>query len=116
MMTRNKTRFVVTTALGVTALLGASMVLSACGRLGELEQAPPMMNKKAEAQWSTSHNPDGGITTTTDSSSSKASERALPDADAANSMDNPYTTQKRIQDAPLEGFGNATTFKDAPNQ
>ena len=79
MMSPKKTRFVLSVALG-TALLGASM-LSACGKLGDLEQAPPMMNKKAASEWSTSHNPDGGVTTTTDSSTSRASEKALPDAD-----------------------------------
>jgi hypothetical protein len=114
MMSPKKTRFVLSVALG-TALLGASM-LSACGKLGDLEQAPPMMNKKAASEWSTSHNPDGGVTTTTDSSTSRASEKALPDADSKNSMENPYAVNKRPQDAPLEGTGSNNGFRDAPNK
>jgi hypothetical protein len=114
MMSPKKTRFVLSVALGA-ALLGASM-LSACGKLGDLEQAPPMMNKKAASEWSTSHNPDGGVTTTTDSSTSRASEKALPDADSKNSMENPYAVNKRPQDAPLEGTGSNNGFRDAPNK
>lgn len=114
MMSPNKTRFVISVALGA-ALLGASL-LSACGKLGDLEQAPPVWNKKAEADWSTSQNPDGGVTTTTEASTSRASERALPDADARNSMEDPYTVNKRIQDAPLEGTGSNNGFRDAPNK
>ena len=45
MMTVKKTRFVISVALGA-ALIGASM-LSACGKLGDLEKAPPIMNRKA---------------------------------------------------------------------
>jgi|GEM_PF-1138580 len=114
MMTPKKTRLVISIALGA-ALLGASL-LSACGKLGDLERAPPVMNKKAAAEWSTSRNPDGGVTTTTDSSTSRTSERALPDADSKNSMENPYAVNKRIQDAPLEGTGHNTGFNDAPNK
>ena len=114
MMTVKKTRFVLSVALGA-ALIGASM-LSACGKLGDLEKAPPMMNKKAAAEWSTSHNPDGGVTTTTDTSASRASEKALPDADSKNSMENPYAVNKRPQDAPLEGTGSNNGFRDAPNK
>ena len=114
---RNKARFVVTTAIGVSALLGASLLLSACGKLGDLNQAPPFMNEKAAAEWSTSQNPDGGVTmTTTDTSASRETERALPDADADNSMENPYTAPKKISEAPLEGFGNAANFNNAPNK
>jgi len=114
MMTPKKTRLVISVALGA-ALLSASL-LSACGKLGDLERAPPVMNKKAAAEWSTSRNPDGGVTTTTDSSTSRTSERALPDADSKNSMENPYAVNKRIQDAPLEGTGHNTGFNDAPNK
>jgi hypothetical protein len=114
MMTANKARLMTITALGA-ALVGASL-LSACGKLGDLDRAPPMMNKKAEAAWSTSQNSDGGVTTTTDSSTSRANEKALPDADSKNSMENPYTVNKRIQDAPLEGTGNNNGFIDAPNK
>ena len=114
MMTVKKTRFVISVALGA-ALLGASM-LSACGKLGDLQKAPPIMNEKAAADWSTSHNPDGGVTTTTDTSTSRASEKALPDADSKNSMENPYAVNKRPQDVPLEGTGSNNGFRDAPNK
>ncbi|MGA9658887.1 MAG: hypothetical protein WBQ60_07295, partial [Asticcacaulis sp.] len=97
------------------ALMGAA-ALSACGKLGELEQAPPVFNKKAEASWSASKNPDGGSTVTMEATSSRATERALPDANDKNKMENPYTAPKRIQDAPLEGFGNATSFNNSPNK
>ena len=113
MMTPKKTRRAMTIVLG--AALAASL-LSACGKLGDLERAPPMMNKKAAAEWSTSQNPDGGVTTTTDSSTSRATEKATPDADAKNSMENPYAVNKRIQDAPLEGTGSNNGFRDAPNK
>ena len=106
MMTPNKTRFLVTAALTATALLGGSMVLSACGKLGTLEQAPPMFGK-AKADWSTSKDSNGGITTTTSSSASRDSERALPEATDTNKMSDPYRGNKKISDAPLEGFGNA---------
>ncbi|MGN6209770.1 hypothetical protein [Asticcacaulis sp.] len=114
MMTPKTTRLLTMSALGA-ALVGASL-LSACGKLGDLERAPPMMNKKAAAEWSTSQNPDGGVTTTTDSSTSRATEKATPDADAKNSMENPYAVNKRIQDAPLEGTGSNNGFRDAPNK
>ena len=110
MMTPNKSRFVILAALGAMAL----MAVSACGKLGTLEQAPPVLNEKAEQSWSASKNPDGGITMTTDASSSRASERATPDADGTNSMENPYTVNKRIADAPLEGFGNNTQVVNSP--
>lgn len=113
MMTPKKTRLALTIVLG--AALAASL-LSACGKLGDLERAPPMMNKKAAAEWSTSQNPDGGVTTTTDSSTSRATEKALPDADSKNSMENPYAVNKRPQDAPLEGQGSNNGFRDAPNK
>ena len=107
-----KTRLVMITALGA-ALIGASL-LGACGKLGELETAPPVLNSKAEASWSASKNPDGGITLTTDSSASRETERALPDSDAKNSMAKPYTGNKKMQDAPLEGMGNNTGFNNPP--
>ncbi|MFT4074597.1 MAG: hypothetical protein QM647_03630 [Asticcacaulis sp.] len=113
MMTASKARLLTIAALG-TALLGASL-LSACGKLGDLDRAPPMMNKKAKAQWSTSQNSDGGVTTTTDSSTSRASEKALPDADGQNSVENPYTVNKSIQDAPLEGNGSNNGFNNPPS-
>jgi hypothetical protein len=107
MLSRNKTRFVTVTALTASALLVAALGLSACGKWGTLEQAPPLYGAKAKADWSTSRNPDGGITTTTSASSSRASERALPDKNAKNKMPNPYAGTTPISAAPLEGVGNA---------
>ncbi|MDI7776047.1 hypothetical protein [Asticcacaulis sp. EMRT-3] len=102
----NRARFIAAAALTTTALL-ASLALSACGKLGTLEQAPPMMNKSAELSWSTSQNSDGGTTTTTDDSRSADTERAKPDKDDVNHMPDPYRGNKKISSAPLEGFGNA---------
>ncbi|MEI9906198.1 MAG: hypothetical protein WDN06_21530 [Asticcacaulis sp.] len=111
MRTLNQSRLVVTTALAASAILAASMLLGACGKLGSLEQAPPFYGDKAKADWSSS-NPGGGSTATNSSSASKATERAGPDANGQNSMANPYTDNKKIENAPLEGFGNATQFNN----
>lgn len=111
MMTPTKSRFLVTSALIASAVLGASMLLSACGKLGSLEEAPPLYGAKAKADWSAS-NPGGGSTATNSTSASKATERAAPDANGQNSMANPYTDNKKIEEAPLEGFGNATQFNN----
>lgn len=122
MMTPAKTRFVITTALGATLILGAALGLSACGKLGTLEEAPPMFGRDAKSSWSASSgvsvskNATGGDTATLDdSSASKESERAKPDANAKNKSPNPYAENKKISDAPLEGFGNAASFTNNPN-
>ncbi|ESQ92993.1 hypothetical protein ABAC460_01710 [Asticcacaulis sp. AC460] len=113
MMTVNKTRFVTSAAVTATALLGAALLLSACGKLGTLEQAPPMVGDDAKASWSASKNANGGSTATLeDSSASNETERALPQADDDNKMEDPYRGNKKVQDAPLEGFGNATIFNN----
>ncbi len=112
MMTPNKSRILVTTALTASAILGTALLLSACGKLGTLEQAPPLYGSDAKSSWSVSHNPGGGDTATNSSSASKDTERAKPDANGKNKMDNPYVGNKKIEDAPLEGFGNATTFNN----
>lgn len=106
MMNRSQYR-ILTAALLTAGVLAASLTLSACGKLGDLKQAPPMFNKKAELQWSTSQNSGGGTTTTTDDSRSADSEKAKPDSNDMNRVPNPYTGNKSISDAPLEGFGNA---------
>ena len=114
MMTPNKNRFVTGTALAVSALLAGAMLLSACGKLGPLDRAPPMFGDKAKAEWSASSNSDGGSTVTMSmsDSTSRSSEKALPDYNQKNQMQNPYTANKSPQDAPLEGFGNAATFNN----
>ncbi len=112
MMTPAKSRLLVTSALIATALLGGAFVLSACGKLGTLEQAPPLYGKDAKSEWSVSNNPGGGTTATNSTSASKATEKAQPDANGKNAMADPYTDNKKIEEAPLEGFGNATSFNN----
>ena len=111
MMTPQKSRLLVTSALIASAVLGASILLSACGKLGTLDEAPPLYGAKAKADWSAS-NPGGGSTATNSTSASKETEKAKPDANGKNQMPDPYTSNQKIQDAPLEGFGNATTFNN----
>lgn len=113
----NKTRFVTSAALAGIALLGSAVLLSACGKLGTLETAPPLYGDDAKASWSASSNSDGGTTVTMDSSASNETERALPDGNGKNKMVDPYRSNKKIQDAPLEGFGNGATFNNnSPTQ
>jgi len=114
MMTPNKNRFVTGTALAVSALLTGAMLLSACGKLGALDRAPPMFGDKAKAEWSASSNADGGSTVTMPMSAqtSRATERAAPDYNQKNQMTDPYRSNQKIEDAPLEGFGNATSFNN----
>ncbi len=114
MMTPAKTRFVIATALGATLILGAALGLSACGKLGSLQEAPPMFGRDAKSSWSASNsvsvskNATGGNTATLDdSSASKESERAKPDKNDKNKSPDPYKGNKKVSDAPLEGFGNA---------
>lgn len=111
MMTASKTRFVTSVALTGMALLGGAVLLSACGKLGTLEQAPPMYGDEAKASWSASKNAGGGSTATLEDTSAKTeTERALPQANDDNKMEDPYRANRSVQDAPLEGFGNATRF------
>ena len=113
MMTVNKTRVVTSAALTGMALLGGALLLSACGKLGTLEQAPPLYGDEAKASWSASKNAGGGSTATLeDSAASNETERALPQANDDNKMEDPYRANKKVQDAPLEGFGNATIFNN----
>ncbi len=109
MMTPTQTRIVVIAALGATIALGAS----ACGKVGNLEQAPPLYGKEAKASYSASKNAGGGDTATLENSSaSRETERAKPDANDVNKSQDPYRSNKNVADAPLEGFGNATTFNN----
>ena len=112
MMTPAQTRLLVTSALTASALLAGALALSACGKLGALEQAPPLYGDEAKSSWSVSHNPGGGTTATNSTSASKDTEKAKPDANGKNAMDDPYKGNKKIEDAPLEGFGNATQFNN----
>jgi hypothetical protein len=117
MMTPNKTRFLVAAALTGSMLAASALTLSACGKLGGLETAPPMFNEKAKAKWEESHSGDsisstslsgGGNMTTLSptASTSKATEKASPDANGKNNMPNPYT-QIGPSSQPIEGTGNA---------
>ena len=112
MMTPQKSRILVTSALIASALMGGALVLSSCGKLGALEEAPPLYGKDASSSWSVSHNPGGGSTATNSTSASKETEKAKPDANGKNNMPDPYTSNQKIENAPLEGFGNATTFNN----
>ena len=104
MMNRNK---MLAAAALTGAILAASLALCPCVMGAHLTPAPPMFNHKAELSWSTSQNSGGGTTTTTDDSRSADTEKAKPDASDINHMPDPYTGNKKISDAPLEGFGNA---------
>ncbi len=109
MMTPAKTRFLVIAALAVVTAAG----VSACGKMGSLDQAPPLYGKAAQSSYSVSKNANGGDTATLDNSSaSRATERAGPDANDVNKTPDPYRGNKNVADAPLEGFGNATTFNN----
>lgn len=102
MMSPNKTRILIATAGAAALILTA---LSACGKMGHLEQAPPLYGQAAKSSWSASQLPDGGNQATNSSSASKATERALPDANGPNNSPINKPGQGNGQ---LEGFGNAT--------
>jgi predicted small lipoprotein YifL len=113
MMTPQKRRFLVAAALTGTVLTAAALGLSACGKMGPLESAPPMYNDKAKAKWDQNHSgdsissqnlPGGGneATLAPTSSTSKETEKALPDANGPNTMPNPYT-QIGPNSPPLDG-------------
>ncbi len=111
MMTPAKTRLVTTLALG--AVLVAASALSACGKLGTLEQAPPLFGRGAASSSSSSgpavsKNANGGDTATLDGTNAKReTERAKPEKNARPKASDYYTNNTKVQDAPLEGFGNA---------
>ena len=111
MMTPVKIRLVTTLALG--AVLIAASGLSACGKLGSLEQAPPLFGRGAaaassESSVSVSKNAAGGDSATLDDSNAKReTERAKPEKNARAKASDYYTQNQKVQDAPLEGFGNA---------
>ena len=111
MMTPVKTRLVMTLALG--AVLIAASSLSACGKLGTLEQAPPLFGRGAVSASSSSgpevtKNAAGGDTATLDDTNAKReTERAKPDKNARPTASDYYTNNTKVQDAPLEGFGIA---------
>ena len=105
MMTPNKTRFLVTTALAASALLGLALGLSACGKMSPLETAPPMWGDKAKADWSASHEGKSSSASSSDGIK-RETERALPDPNGPNNSPDPYKGNKPISEAPLEGVGN----------
>ncbi|MGZ3304864.1 MAG: hypothetical protein ACXU8U_03300 [Asticcacaulis sp.] len=120
MMTPKKTRFLVAAALSGSMLAAAALTLSACGKMGSLETAPPLYGAKAKAQWSANHSGDtlsssssslsgGGNQATLEPTADtpKETEKALPDANGKNKMANPYTANVTPSQAPIEGTGNA---------
>jgi hypothetical protein len=124
MMTPNTTRLLVAVALTGSVL--AASGLSACGKMGSLDTAPPMFNDKAKAKWDQTHTGDalsssssgmavssaslsgGGNQTTLEptAGTKKETEKALPDANGKNNMPNPYT-QIGPNSQKIEGTGNA---------
>jgi hypothetical protein len=102
MKSPNKTRILIATAAGAALVLTG---LSACGKMGHLEQAPPMYGKDAKSSWSASQTSGGGNEATNSTSASKETERALPDANGPNNSPLNKPGQGKGQ---LEGFGNAT--------
>jgi hypothetical protein len=81
---------------GMAILFVAAATLSACGKQGELQVAPPLLSD------STSDDPLNGA--------KRRTERALPDADGPNNMPDPYRQNVPVSQAPLEGFGNAQRY------
>jgi len=74
--------------LAISALLAACAIVSSCGLPGPLEKAPPIYDKDGKPV-------------------KRETEKSLPTAGQKNTMPNPYTDNKSIRDAPLEGTGNA---------
>ena len=70
-----------------------------------------MIGKAAKSSYSVSKNAGGGDTATLDdTSASQETERAKPDINDVNKQKDPYRSNKKISEAPLEGFGNAASF------
>ncbi|WP_373295600.1 MULTISPECIES: hypothetical protein [Asticcacaulis] len=88
--------------LGKAALiLGVAMGLglSACGKQGELEKAPPLWGKEAKAEREAIK---------TAEAQGKKTEKSLPRAsDKPAAADPYYSNNVKVQDAPLEGTGNS---------
>ncbi len=104
MRTPNKTRILIVTAAGAALLITG---LSACGKLGHLDQAPPMYGQAAKSSWSASQLPGGGNQATNSSSASKDTERALPDPNGPNTSPDPDKNRRNIPDSPMSGFGTS---------
>lgn len=88
--------------LGKAALVVAvamGLGLSACGKQGDLDKAPPLWGKAAKAE-------RDAIKTA--EAQGKKTERALPRADDRKEPGDPYYSNNvKVQDAPLEGTGNS---------
>lgn len=76
------------TSIMAVGLLGLSLALSACGREGPLEKAPPIFDKDGKPV-------------------ARETEKAKPTAKQKNAMPDPYTRNVSVRDAPIEGTGNA---------
>jgi hypothetical protein len=82
-------KLIISATLGLSVVAGLS--LTGCGKQGELDAAPPIYGHDAQSSWSVS----------------RATERALPDANGKSRIPNPYGRAVPISAAPLEGVGNA---------
>jgi len=79
-------------------VLGLGLTLSACGKQGDLETAPPLWGERARAEVAAKKKAQA---------EGKATERALPRGDQRNEMPDPYQQNRKVSDAPIEGTGNA---------
>jgi predicted small lipoprotein YifL len=68
--------------------LAIAVSMSACGREGPLEKAPPIFDKNGKEV-------------------KRETEKALPTAKGKNNSPDPYTTNVPVRSQPLEGTGNA---------
>lgn len=74
--------------LSLLAVVALGLSLSACGREGPLEKAPPIFDKDGKEV-------------------KRETEKSLPGAKDKNKSPDPYTINKPIRNQPLEGTGNA---------
>lgn len=81
-----------------TLALFAVLSLTACGKRGDLEAAPPLWGERAREEVAAKKKAQA---------EGKATERALPRADQRNEMKDPYQENLKVSDAPIEGTGNA---------
>lgn len=95
-MTLMKSR--VKTVLMAGAAAGLMLSLSACGKQGDLETAPPLWGDRAKAEVEARKKAQA---------EGKATERALPRKEFKNEMEDPYQENKKVSEAPIEGTGNS---------
>ncbi|MEM9965364.1 MAG: hypothetical protein AAGC58_08455 [Asticcacaulis sp.] len=86
------------TTVVLLGAMGLGLTLSACGKQGDLETAPPLWGERARAEVAAKKKAQA---------EGKATERALPRGDQRNEMADPYQQNLKVSDAPIEGTGNA---------